>query len=199
VLVFHSALGRTEAVLDYADTLAERGYAACVLDFYRGELPRSLDEARALRDEANENADAHQRLVADAYAMLAVDPRVQATHRFLLGWSYGGAWATFSAGTLEDVSGVVAIYGEAFADATLYERVSTPVALVGAARDTEPSIERLRDVEAELHRRGTEVSLVIVDAAHGFMEPAHPGYSQQAAEQAWESVLVFLDGTSDRR
>jgi dienelactone hydrolase len=162
-------------------------------------LPRDLDEARALRDEANEDGEAHQQLVADAYAKLAVDPRVQATRRFLLGWSYGGAWATVSAGALDDVSGVVAIYGEAFADSTLYDRLSAPLLLVGASRDDEPSVGRLREVEAALRGHGKEVSLVVHDAGHGFMEPAHPGYSERAAQQAWESVVAFLDGASGRR
>ncbi len=50
------------------------------------------------------------------------------------------AWVTYAAGGLDEVAGVVAIYGEAFSGApTLYERFSAPLLLIVATEDTEPA------------------------------------------------------------
>lgn len=193
VLVFHSAMGRTASVLDHADALARAGYAACVLDFYDGHVASSLDEGRALRGRANTRNAELTELVAGAWAKLRSDPRIAAERRFLLGWSYGAAWATFAAGSLEGVSGVVAFYGEAFGTApALYERFTAPVLLVGATGDTGPSPKRLREVQETLAAQGTNVSVLLVDGQHGFMERTHPGYREQIARIAWEAALRFL-------
>jgi len=45
VLVFHSAMGRTESVLESCDRLAEHGFAAVALDFYDGHVAAALSEA----------------------------------------------------------------------------------------------------------------------------------------------------------
>jgi carboxymethylenebutenolidase len=196
VLLFHSAMGRTDAVLGYADALARRGYAACALDFYDGEVATSLDRATRLRDQANERNARLQALVDKTFAALHTDPRVRARRRVLLGWSYGGAWATHAAGSLDDVSAVIAVYGEAFSsDPTLYERIDAPMLLVGAAHDTAPSPKALREIEARLIERGIQASLVLFQARHGFMEPTHPGYSERPAGEAWDAILEFLHET----
>jgi carboxymethylenebutenolidase len=196
VLIFHSAMGRTNAVLGYADSLARRGYAACALDFYDGQVATSLEQATRLRDQANGRNEKLQALVAAAFAGLQSDPRVQARRRVLLGWSYGGAWATHTAGYLDDVSGVIAIYGEAFSDdPTLYERIDAPLLLVGGTADTTPSPKALREIEATLIERGIAVSLALFQGKHGFMEPTHPGYSERPAGRAWDAILQFLHET----
>ena len=114
VLVFHSALGPTQAVHNYAAALAKDGFAACVLDLYEGQVADNASQATALRDNANARLPALTNLITRTYSSLRSDPRVFAPRRYLLGWSYGGAWATYAAGFLEDVAGVVAIYGHAF-------------------------------------------------------------------------------------
>ena len=193
VLMFHSALGLTDAVRSYADALAERGFAVCVLDFYDGRVASSVEAARELRDEANARLPALTTLVERAYDELRIDPRVQADRRYLLGWSYGGAWATYAAGFLESVSGVVAISGEAFSgDETLLDRYAVPLLMVGAANDTEPTPERLDEIRDAIVERGGTASVLVVDAEHGFMEPSHPGYAEPSANQAWSAIVEAL-------
>ncbi|HEV8247320.1 MAG TPA: dienelactone hydrolase family protein, partial [Polyangiaceae bacterium] len=151
VLVFHSAMGRTESVLGWCDRLAERGFAAVALDFYDGKVATSLEEARTLRDSANSRAPRLRELIEQAYRQMHDDPQIHSTKRFLLGWSYGAAWATTASGFLPDVSGVVAYYGEAFSDnPSSYQSLHAPFLFVGAARDSEPTPDRLRAVASDL-------------------------------------------------
>ncbi|MCA9655944.1 MAG: dienelactone hydrolase family protein [Myxococcales bacterium] len=194
VLVFHAAMGPTDAVRGYADALAQDGFAVCVLDFYGGRVAEAPEQARALRDEANGRVPALTSLVQGAYEALRSDPRVLARRRYLLGWSFGGAWATYAAGFLDHVAGVVAIYGEAFGDdPTLIERFSVPLLLLGATRDSDPTTEALQEIRDGLAGRGVPVSVVLVDAEHGFMEPRHRGYARQPAERAWTTAVEFLE------
>lgn len=193
VLMFHSAMGPTDTVRSYAGDLAKQGFAVCVLDFYNGRVAENVEQAIALRDDANDRLPAITDLVHGTYEVLRSDPRVLAKRRYLLGWSYGGAWATYAAGKLDDVAGVVAIYGENFSgNPSLYERFSVPLLLVGATRDAEPSAATLREVRDTLVRRGVSVSVVLLDADHGFMEASHPGYAKESAARAWKAVGEFL-------
>lgn len=196
--MFHSAMGPTDAVRRYADALAEAGFAVCVLDFYGGRMAENVDQAVALRDDANGRLPELTSLVRSTYEALRSDPRVSASRRYLVGWSYGGAWATYAAGFLDDVAGVVAIYGEAFSgESRLYERYSGPLLLIGATRDTEPTPAALQRVRETLVARGESVSMVLVDADHGFMEPSHPGHATRSADRAWTTVVEFLDAREE--
>lgn len=73
VLMFHSAMGRIDSVLRYADALAQTGFAVCVLDFYDGRVAANVEEARALRDEANRRSERLATLVTAAQASLRYD------------------------------------------------------------------------------------------------------------------------------
>lgn len=128
----------------------------------------NVQEAAGLRDAANSRNTELTGLVTDAFALLRSHPHIKATDRFLLGWSYAAAWATYAAGFLGDVSGVVAVYGEASdGDPTLYERFSAPVVLIGAS--------------------GTLNSPPATS-------PDHPNYSATAADAGWLAIVQFLEG-----
>jgi len=114
VLVFHSAVGRTDSVLEWCDELARAGFGAVALDFYDGRIANTPADSKALRDSANSREAELQRVVEQTYDSLQSDPRLRSQTRFLLGWSFGAAWATFASSFLPDVKGVVAYYGEDF-------------------------------------------------------------------------------------
>jgi carboxymethylenebutenolidase len=193
VLVFHSAAGRTDSVLEWCDALARAGFGAVALDFYDGRTASTPAESKTLRDSANSRASELQNVIEQAYDSLQSDSRLRSQQRFLLGWSFGAAWATFASGFLADVKGVIAYYGEDFRmDPSLYDKVRAPILFIGAQKDTEPTPEQLRDIVQKLNSRGNMANLVFVDAMHGFAERSHDGYDPRAARESWEKVLHFL-------
>lgn len=193
VLVFHSAIGRTDSVLEWCDALARAGYGAVALDFYDGRTANTPAESKVLRDSANSRAAELQRIVEQAYDSLQSDSRLRSQKRFLLGWSFGAAWATFASGFLPDVKGVVAYYGEDFRmDPNLFGKVRAPILFIGAQKDTDPTPEQLHDIVGKLNSSGNMADLVLVDAMHGFAERRHDGYDPRAARESWEKVLHFL-------
>ncbi|MBN2197512.1 MAG: dienelactone hydrolase family protein [Polyangiaceae bacterium] len=193
VLALHSAMGRTPGVLAHADALAAAGFGVYAVDLFGGRTATTPEEARALRDTANAHPDRIAQIIREGYAGLATDPRIRARRRFLLGWSYGAAWATTAAGDLSGVAGVVAIYGQNLSgNEPLSRRVSCPVLLIGATEDTEPSPERLRSVATERAALGLPTEVTIFEGGHGFMEPRHPGYSTAASRAAMNAIQQFL-------
>jgi carboxymethylenebutenolidase len=193
VLVFHSAIGRTDSVLEWCDALAQAGFAAVALDFYNGRIADTPDESRALRDSANSRASELQGVVAQTYKAVQNDPRLRSQKRFLLGWSFGGAWATFASSFLPNVTGVVAYYGEDFGmDPSLYDKVSAPILFIGAQQDTDPTPKRLHEIVQQLNSRGKTAELIFVDAMHGFAERTHRGYNTEAALESWKKAVHFL-------
>lgn len=192
-------MGRTESVLESCDRLAEHGFAAVALDFYDGQVATSLSEATTLRDSANARVPVIKSIIREAYRQLESDPRLRSNARFLLGWSFGGAWATTAAGFLPDVRGVVAYYGEAFSDnASLEGKLTAPVLFIGAERDSAPSPNQLHTLVERLTAKGKAAQLLLVPAAHGFAERSHPGFDAGAAALAWANVIRFLDESSPR-
>ena len=95
ILVLHTALGMTKNILLWSDRLAEEGYAVLAIDLYQGRVASTDSEGLALRDAANARAPENVIVAKEAYAWLSRDRRVQARRIALVGWSFGGAWATY--------------------------------------------------------------------------------------------------------
>lgn len=152
-----------------------------------------------MRDDANTRSHDLQEIIERTYTQLQTDPRLLARNRFLLGWSFGGAWSTYLAGVLPDVTGVVAYYGQAFTDdPSLYQRLTAPILLVGATTDLAPTASTLRSIVKRLRAENRTADLVLVSAGHGFAERNHPGYDRQASETAWAKAMDFLDSHASR-
>jgi carboxymethylenebutenolidase len=194
VLMLHSALGARPAIFGYADDLAKEGYAVLALDLFAGQVPDTREEAMKLRDEANNRASEVENLIAEAYQKLSTDERIRATRRYLVGWSYGAAWATYAASKLKDLSGTVAYYGQNFTEQpSMYEQVNCPLLLIGGLDDDKPSPAKLREVEKGLKDHGKLVDLLLVKGGHGFAEPTLPAYDKASAAEAWAATLAFLE------
>ena len=194
VLMLPSALGARPAILGYADDLAEKGYAVLALDFFNGQVPDTHEQATKLRDEANQRAPEIASLIEASYQRLSTDERIGATRRYLVGWSYGAAWATYAASQLENLSGTVAYYGQNFTEVpSMYEQVNCPLLLIGGLEDAKPSPAKLQEVEQGLRGHGKSVNLLLVKGGHGFAEPTVPAYEKESADEAWSATLAFLE------
>lgn len=194
VLVFHSAIGRTDSVLEWCDALARAGFGAVALDFYDGRIATTAADSKALRNSANSRASELQRVVTLAYDSMQSDPRLRSQKRFLLGWSFGAAWATFASSFLSDVKGVIAYYGEDFRmNPTLYDEVHAPILFIGATRDTDPTSAQLQDIAGKLNSSGKIADLLPVESVTHVpaCTPGHSGSHSGALGQPFRATRAL--------
>lgn len=93
VLVIHSWWGLTRSFRDYAERLADAGFAVGLSDLFDGRTARTEDEARRLRAMPRK-LPMYRTLIADIHALMASGP-APATQVSLVGFSMGGHWAVW--------------------------------------------------------------------------------------------------------
>ncbi len=198
ILLLHNAMGLAPSVEFWADRLAELGYAVLALDFYEGQLATTPEQAIALRTQANSRAPHQVDLARSGYAMLADDPRVRSRRRALVGWSYGGAWATYLATELADVNAVVTYAGSAIGDGASASHLEAPVLMIRGASDNVFSASEATEFVRRLEAANKRVELLEVPGGHAFADPRRDDYSASGNWQAFLRMRAFLSETLGR-
>jgi carboxymethylenebutenolidase len=196
IVVLHTARGLNRDIQLWTDRLAEEGYAAIAVDLYKGRSADRREEALALRDDANKRPEQNKAVIRGAYEYLASDPRILATRRALVGWSYGAAWATLMASQLQDLNAVVAHYGVADVPPEGVAKIQSSLLLICGDRDEERA--EVTAFANSLKTAGKPVQLVWAHADHGFVDPSNANYDGPAAERTYAEVRRFL-GAALRR
>lgn len=181
IVVMHTSRGLNRDIQLWTDRLADEGYATIAIDFYHGRSADRREEALALRDEANKRPEANKAIIHGAYDYLASDPRIRATRRALVGWSYGAGWPTLMATQLPDVKAVVAHYGVSDLAPEGVAKIQSPFLLICGDRDEERA--EVAAFAASLKTAGKPVQLVWTHADHGFVDPSNTSYDGPAARR----------------
>ncbi len=192
IVALHTARGLNKNIRLFADRLAGEGFAVIAVDLYRGQVTESLEKAPSLRAEANKRVEENEGIVRAAFERLAQDPRILAEKRALLGWSYGGAWATYMASKLEQVDAVVAVYGQDLQDEKQVRKIEAPLLLISGENDEVLPPRKVDGIEERFRRLGKALEVLRTNGAHGFADPSHPNYSLEDARDAYGSMGRFL-------
>jgi carboxymethylenebutenolidase len=170
------------------DRLAGQGYAALAADYYQGRIATTVDEAKALQEEAESDQDAMGRLVKAARDRLASLRTGEPIG--IVGFSMGTDWAVITAASDPDVAATVLFYGGWTVD---FSKMRSRVLVQCAETDEWFPLERAQEMEQSMKAAGVDVSLHFYPgAAHWFMEEDRPEYDPAAASLAWERTLEFL-------
>ncbi len=197
VLVLHAWWGLNRFVKRLCDRLAFAGFTAFAPDVYGGNVARSVEEARYLRDQLNREA-VHATLTA-SLAFLRAQSSLTSPRVGLLGMSLGAAFALrLSATRPHDVAAVVAFYGTSggkfdkaeaaylghFAEHDPYESATGVASLEKRLRDAQRPVE----------------FFTYPGTGHWFFEDDQPSaYNAAAAQKAWDRTLRFLQKQLIRR
>lgn len=187
VMVLHPWWGLNDDVIAYADRLAAAGFSVVAPDLVRGRLASTIAEAELLVSEKDEDH-------ADAVTLAAIDRLAasnDASRVGVVGFSFGAAWAMWSAAKRPAVAASVVYYGTISGPSLT--QASAPV--LGHFAEVDPyepddavlAFERtLRDAgrRAVIHRYpGT---------GHWFAEPSNDAFRPEAADLAFERTVAFL-------
>jgi len=188
IVLLHAWWGLNDDVRQYADRLADAGYAVLAPDMFKGQVTDQIPEAERLSQEGDAS---HPELIAfDAVDRLAA--QLPAGARVAtVAFSFGAPYAIWTASERPAVVGTVAYYG-AWAGPWVTQ---SKAPLLGHFAEDDPftSAEEVADVEAAFRDAGREMtSHVYPGTKHWFAEPSRPEYDAAAANTAWERTLAFL-------
>lgn len=190
VLVLHSWWGLTDSVKAFCERLCDEGFVVAAPYLLEGRLPETAAEAEVELGEIDPNRSAG--LVLSSVAGLRTltdDPTGPVA---VIGFSMGASWALWAATRQpESFSKVVAFYGTQSIDfADLRARVQGHF----AERDELVDADDVVALEADLFELGLDPEMWhYPGVGHWFAERGVDGsYDPDAAELAWERMLVFL-------
>lgn len=193
VIMIHEWWGLNDNVRAMADRLAGEGYIVLAVDLFDGNSTDSPEKAREQMLEVVENPVAANENLRQAYEFVsqtAGAPRIGS-----LGWCFGGAWSLNTAMLFpDDLDAAVIYYGQVTDDTERLLPISAPILGLFGAADRGIPVESVRSFEAALDRLHKNHTIHIYpDAAHAFANPSGNAYDAEAAEDAWQKTLEFLD------
>lgn len=192
LIVVHEWWGLNDGVRALADRLAAEGYIVLAVDLFGGEVAETPDKARQLMVRVLENPAAAEENIRQAYQFVrdtAGAPRVAS-----FGWCFGGGWA-FNAAMLfpEDLDAAVVYYGQLGTDVEALARLELPILGHFAENDRTIPLETVQEFTDALDSAGVEHDIrVYPGVGHAFANPSGNNYDAEAARQAWELSLAFL-------
>jgi carboxymethylenebutenolidase len=199
VIVIQEWWGLNDWVKRQADALAGQGYVALAPDLYRGKVTDKPEEAHQLMSGLSQDR-ALQDLKA-AYAHLASQKDVKGDRIGAVGWCMGGRYALLLAAEEPRLRAAVPYYGAPPTDAAAIARIKAPVLGNFGGDDKGPSPDQVKEFEAAMKKAGKSVDVKIYEGApHAFANENNPwgGYRKEAAADAWQRTLSFLNAQLKR-
>jgi len=186
ILLLHAWWGLKPFFKQVCDQLAKQGFTVLAPDLYQGRIAKTIDEAKVLREQCdNELMDNIVKVAKDHLVSLRADQPIG-----VLGFSMGASWALTIAANEPDVAAAVIFYGAGEAD---FKKVKAKILGHFAEVDEWEPIEYVRKMEADMKVAGLDVTLhVYPKAGHWFVEEDRPEYDSTSAILAWSRTYEFL-------
>lgn len=191
IIVIHEWWGLNDNIRMMAEKLASEGYAALAVDLYNGRVAESPDSARTYAGSVQQNEAIDN--LTQAYNFLA---QKQAERNIgVIGWCFGGGWSLQTSLALpEKIDATVIYYGQLVTDTGQLKKLEMPVLGIFGAKDEGIPPEQVNKFEAALDEAGVTNSIHIYEGAgHAFANPSGTQYEKEAAEDAWQKTIAFLN------
>lgn len=193
VIVIHEWWGLNDNIRMMANKLAAEGYAALAVDLYRGNVANSPEQAKEAMQSVISDPRAAIENLKQAYQFLT--QKQNATNVGVIGWCFGGGWSLQTALTMpEKIDATVIYYGQLVTEPEELKKLQMPVLGIFGAEDEGIPVKRVKEFEAALNDMGITNSIHIYEGAgHAFANPSGTRYQEQAAEDAWQKTIAFLN------
>lgn len=187
VVVVHEIFGMNDYMHDVVSQLAEAGHSAAAIDLFRGKKVTTLEEGRELRSALT------TAMMDDGVSRGIELLRESGAKRFgALGFCMGGGVA-LQVGCDLGLDFSVDYYGSIANDEDL-AKLKGPVLLILASDDERVTPWAFQNMlpAAMKYKKRVEVQLY-PEAKHAFHRPGGPSYHPEAAKDAWDKTLRFLN------
>jgi len=194
LIVIHEWWGLNDNIKMMTERLAGEGYTALAVDLHRGEVAEVPEQAQQLTQAVSQNPELAKENLRQAYQYLSTEQ--QAPTIASIGWCFGGSWSLNTALLYPDQLGATVIYygGQITTDPEQLSPLKMPILGIFGELDDNPSPETVGEFKAALDSLGKSSEIYIYDGAdHAFANPSGTRYNAEAAEDAWERTITFLD------
>lgn len=194
LIVIHEWWGLNDNIKAMTERLAGEGYTALAVDLYGGQVADAPEQAQQLTQAVSQNPQLAQENLRQAYQYLETEQ--QAPSIASIGWCFGGSWSLQTALLYPDKLDATVIYygGQITTDPNELSPLKMPILGVFGELDDNPSPETVREFESALKSLGKSPEIYIYEGAdHAFANPSGMRYNAEAAEDAWEKTVTFLD------
>jgi carboxymethylenebutenolidase len=194
LIVIHEAWGLNENIEMMTQRLAGEGYTALAVDLYNGAVAQNLDQARAQARAASQNPQQLEANLRQAYQYLEIEQ--QAPKIGSIGWCFGGSWSLNTALLFPNELDAAVIYygGQLVTDPERLSSLEMPILGIFGALDDNPPVETVKQFEAALKSLNKPVEVHIYEGAdHAFANPSGTRYKADAAADAWDKTVAFLE------
>jgi carboxymethylenebutenolidase len=193
IIVIHEWWGLNDNIKAMTRRLAGEGYVALAVDLYGGKTAETPAAAQKLMTELLDGPDLARNNLHQAYDYLekyAFAPRVAT-----IGWCLGGGWSLQTAMLYPDtLDAMVMYYGQVVTDRDRLAPLNVPVLGFFGAEDESIPVRDVQLFRSTLKELGKTAEVLIVSRAdHAFANPSGGSYDEQAASEAWETTVAFLE------
>ena len=189
IVMIHEWWGLNENIKEMAEKLASHGYVVLAVDLYGGQVAKTSEEARQLiqsfdADNGVSNMNAAVTFLTTTYNVDTIGS---------IGWCFGGGQSLNLGLNNNQMDATVIYYGSVSVDESKLQSIDWPVLGIFAELDNGIPVSSVKEFENSLNTLNIENQIHIYpNVDHAFANPSGERYSPNAAEDAWNKTLVFL-------
>ena len=190
LLVLHEWWGLNDWVKHQADQLAGQGYLALAVDLYKGKVATTPAEAMELMKGKDEKwGEQVEEAGLEWLKKNAAGAKVGT-----IGWCMGGGESLkASLNDPKDVDATIIYYGPPITDVARLKALRGPVLGIWANKDRSIPPDKVAAFDKALTEAGVKHEFHSYDADHAFANPSGGRFNGEAAKDAWDKTLKFLD------
>jgi carboxymethylenebutenolidase len=188
VVLIHEWWGVNEQIQSLGQKWASEGFVAIVPDLFHGAVTKDAKEAEAMMGKLDFPRALTE--IAGAAAFLKDHPRSTGKVS-VTGYCMGGALSFAAATMVPGLAAVVPFYG--VPPGADWSKVDAPVQAHFATIDDWATVDKAKEIQGALAKRGRSMELHVYEAQHAFCNDKRPEvYSPEAAALAWQRTVQFI-------
>jgi len=192
VMVIHEIWGLVDHIKDVATRLAREGYVALAIDLFDRKIVTKMEEGREIRQTLTE-----EKTLGDlngAFSYLKSVEYVNPKRIGSMGFCMGGGLSLQLACRNTELAAAVVFYGRNPTPIDLIKNIQCPILGSYGGADmgiTEADINLLKQT---LTKYGKKYDIKVYPGApHAFFNDTRERYQPEAAKDAWDRTLKFLN------
>ena len=190
VILIHEWWGLNDNMRNMAKNLASHGYTVFAADLYAGQVATTPEGARQILT----TFDAEKGIsnIHDVVEILKTRYGVEKVAT--IGWCSGGTQSLNYALSGNELDATILYYGQPVTDEDRLAQIHWPVLGIFGGKDPNISAEKISEFESALNDLGIVNEIhVYPGVGHGFANPSAASHSPEAAKDAWQKTVAFLE------